>query len=129
MRRLALGLVPLALAVVVAVALDAFGPGGTPPVSGTSAPPSPVVGIVIRIDSAGLAQVRGFRLRTADGVVLDFTLGTLEDPTEFAPGHLAEHLATSLPIRVFYRSQDDRLVVYRLEDAAEASPAASPVGT
>ena len=45
-------------------------------------------------------------------------VGTLENGVEFPPGHLAEHLASSSPLRVFFRPEGDRLVVYRLEDAS-----------
>jgi hypothetical protein len=40
----------------------------------------------------------------------------LENPTEFPPGHLAEHLASSEPIRAYFREADGKRVVYRLED-------------
>ncbi len=44
-------------------------------------------------------------------------IGTLENGDEFPPGHLAEHLAAAAPILVYFRVQDGKLVVYRLEDA------------
>lgn len=80
-------------------------------------PDSPVAGIIASIDSAGLDQVRGFRLRTADGQVLPFVIGILENGAEFPPGHLAEHFATASPILVYFRAQGGQLVVYRIEDA------------
>jgi len=82
-----------------------------------SPPSSPVDGVVLSVDAAGLADVRGFNLRTAVGQTLTFRLGPLENPTEFAPGHLAEHQATLVPVRVSFRVVDGALVVYRLEDA------------
>jgi hypothetical protein len=87
-----------------------------------SPPPSVAEGIVISIDSTGLTSVHGFSLRTADGATLEFRLGDLDNPTRFAPGHLAEHQASSSPIRVFFRFENAERVVYRLEDVV-ASPA------
>jgi len=85
--------------------------------------PSPVEGIVRSVDSAGLGDVRGFVLLTADGDSLEFTLGRLDDPTAFAPGHLAEHQASSMPIRVYFRQDDaGEYVVYHLEDALPVAP-------
>ncbi|HXG39926.1 MAG TPA: hypothetical protein VNJ28_03195, partial [Candidatus Limnocylindrales bacterium] len=65
----------------------------------------------------GLADVRGFTLRLADGRTLDFVLGPLENATEFPPAHLHEHVG-GVPVRVFFRADDGALVAYRLEDAA-----------
>jgi hypothetical protein len=84
----------------------------------SSVAPSPVVGVIVDIDSAGLADVRGFSLRTSDQTVITFRLGVLENAIEFPPGHLAEHQATAEPIRVFFRAETDGLVVYRIEDAS-----------
>ncbi len=79
-------------------------------------PASPVTGILVKIDSSGLAAVAGFDLRLDDGRVLSFRIGTLENGDVFPPGHLAEHLATSAPVRVYFRVSGTELVVYRLED-------------
>ena len=70
-------------------------------------------------DAAGLDDIRGFDLRpTGSPFAFSFVLGILENPTEFPPGHLAEHQATSSPVRVYFRREaDGRHVVYRLEDA------------
>ncbi|MCI0344209.1 MAG: hypothetical protein L0221_02035 [Chloroflexi bacterium] len=82
---------------------------------------SPVEGVVIAVDSAGLGDVRGFTLRpTSVPFAFSFVIGTLENAAEFSPGHLAEHQATSEPVRVYFRRTDDgEHVVYRLEDASE----------
>ena len=85
---------------------------------------SPVEGIVVSVDAGGLTDVRGFVLRVSGGFAFDFVLGPLENPTQFPPGHLAEHLATSQPVRVYFLMQGGERVVYRLEDAAP-SPAPS----
>lgn len=77
-----------------------------------------VVGVVVGVDSRGLADVRGFTLRLAtSGALLDFDLRVLEDRTEFPPGHLAEHQATATPIRVWYRDDGSTHLAIRLEDA------------
>jgi hypothetical protein len=118
------GIAALALAVGVLLVLSRLGACACTPVSQTPSIPSSVEGVLVAVDSAGLNDVRGFDLRTTDGRTLRFKLGQLENPTEFPPGHLAEHLANSSPVRVsFYESNRD-LVAYRLEDA-EQSPAPS----
>ena len=84
-------------------------------------PASPVDGVVIGVDAQSLGDVRGFTLRTMDGLTLTLTLGTLENATAFSPSHLSEHQATSEPIRVWFRVEAGQSVVYRLEDATPAS--------
>ncbi len=86
----------------------------------TPFPTSPTVGVVIAVDSSGLADVRGFTLRPSEGGGLSFgfKLGPLENATEFSPSHLAEHMASSEPIRVYFRTENGEHLVYRLEDAA-----------
>lgn len=86
---------------------------------GPTLPPSPVVGVVVSVDSAGLGQVRGFELRVSGGMTHAFVLGPLENATEFPPGHLAEHQASSEMVRAFYRMVDGVPTVYRLEDAPQ----------
>jgi hypothetical protein len=86
-------------------------------------PPSPVIGVVVAVDSPSLGQVNAFALQLPDGEAFDFEMGQLENPTEFSPSHLSEHMATSAPIRVFYRLEGDTPVVYRLEDAPAGTPA------
>ena len=82
------------------------------------APPDMAVveGVIVAVDSAGLADVRGFTLREAGGQTIEFALGELENPTEFPPGHLAEHQATAEPVRVLYRMEGDERYAVRLED-------------
>jgi hypothetical protein len=80
-------------------------------------PESPIVGLVTAIDSAGLDHVKGFTLRASNGEDLKFVLGTLENAADFAPGHLAEHMAASDPVLVYFRPENGALVVYRLDDA------------
>ena len=95
----------------------AWMPNRTP--DGTPFPSSPAVGVVIAVDSTGLSQVTGFTLREGTGgFAFSFKLGPLENATEFSPSHLAEHMASSEPIRVYFRTEDGEHVVYRLEDAS-----------
>ena len=102
----------VALVVTVGLLVGSCAPASTSPPS----PTSPVVGVVISVDSAGLNDVHGFELRTAAGLTLKFEIGVLENATEFPPGHLKEHIATSSAVRVFFHVDGPRLVVYRLED-------------
>ncbi len=76
-----------------------------------------VEGVIVAVDSAGLADVRGFTLRRVGGEILEFRLGELENASEFPPGHLAEHQATAEPVRVFYRSEGGDRFAVRLEDS------------
>ena len=102
------------IVVVIAVAAAVFGGTARDP----EAPQGEdAVGIVSSIDSEGLTNVRGFTLLTPDGRELEFAVGTLENGAEFPPGHLAEHQALASPIRVWYRTDGDALVAFRLEDA------------
>ena len=91
---------------------------------------SPVEGVPIDIEAEGFTEVTAFTLRTDDGQQLRFEIGPLENPTEFPPTHLAEHLAGSTRIVVFFRPQGSEQVAYRMEDApahgASPSPSASP---
>lgn len=87
--------------------LDPDGPSATDAVEGA----------IVSVDSAGLGDVRGFTLRQPGGETLEFRLGELENPTEFPPGHLAEHQATAQPVRVWYRVEGAERFAVRLEDA------------
>lgn len=118
----------LIAAVVAVVAIVALAPdAGIDPDETPSLPASPVDGVVIAVDSAGLGQVTGFTLRIKSGWAFAFRLGSLENSTEFSPSHLAEHQATSSPVRAFYRLEGGAPVVDRLEDAPPEvnSPAAT----
>lgn len=97
-------------------------PGSSGGAAGASqpVPASPAQGVVLHVDSAGLGQVTDFTLLTGGRQIL-FTMGKLEDPLDFPAAHLAEHVASSEPVRVYFRVEGPALVVYRLEDAS-ASP-------
>ena len=110
---LSIGLGTIGILVLLGIAqlIEGRPPAPTPDVS------SPVDGVVVSVDASSLSDVRGFVIRTPGGFAFEFALGKLENPTEFPPGHLAEHQATSEPIRAFFRIEGGRRVVYRLEDA------------
>jgi hypothetical protein len=76
-----------------------------------------MTGVVVAVDSHGLADVRGFTLRLAGGELVDFSLRALGNAAEFAPGHLAEHQATAQPVRVWWRMDGAERLAIRLEDA------------
>jgi hypothetical protein len=92
-------------------------PGTSGPAASDIPVTSPIEGVVIRLQSEGLTKVIGFRLRTDAGREVDLAMGKLENGVEFPPGHLAEHMAATTRIRVFFRDEAGARVVYRLEDA------------
>ena len=111
--------------VILALVASAVGGCGAIDVATTTAPPpgslaplvSPVTGVLTHIDSQGLSKVTGFVLRTPDGRETTFEIGILENGDQFPPGHLAEHMANTSPVKVWFRDDGaGRLVVYRLED-------------
>jgi hypothetical protein len=116
MDRTTRNLFALALVLVIAVTGGAaILLGGS---SGRGSSDAPTLdGVIVGVDSAGLDQVRGFSLRTMDGTTVEFTIGTLEDPTAFPPGHLVEHQATAQAVRVWYRTEGSNRVAIRLADA------------
>ena len=89
---------------------------------GCSAAGKTAAGVVLAIDATG-GQVTSFTLRTTDGQVIPFAVGTLEtDGAAFPASHLAVHAATLGPIAVAYREEGGRNVVYRMVDAPWAQP-------
>ena len=83
---------------------------------------STAAGVVIALDASG-GQVTSFTLRTTDGQVMLFAIGTLDtDGAAFPASHLAVHAATLGPIAVAYRVEGGRNVVYRMVDAPWARP-------
>ena len=125
----------IALAALVVVALAGCVPGDAASTHDHSASPapgspgaltSPVEGVPIDIEAEGFTKVTAFTLRTDDGQQLRFVMGQLENPTEFPPGHLAEHLAGSTRIVVYFRPEGSDEVAYRLEDAPTHAASPSP---
>jgi len=124
-RRLAGGL-------LIILATAAVGCTNQPSAAASPDVTSPTAGIIVAVDATSISDVRGFTLRTPTGGVVEFKLGLLENPTAFPPGHLAEHLATSAPVVVYFRVANGERVVYRVEDALPSpSPdaAGSPAAT
>lgn len=76
-------------------------------------------GIVIDIDTLGVGRVQGFTLRTRDGAELDFAIdgGTDMAGGGWPPDHLQEHRATATGVAVVYRTDGERRIVTRLDDA------------
>jgi hypothetical protein len=113
----------LALLFAIVIAVTAFAAlllSETRPPTDPNAPPgtTAVVGVVVGVDSQDLGDVRGFTLReTGTGALLEFDLQALENGSEFAPGHLAEHQATAEPVRVWYRDDGSRHLAIRVEDS------------
>ena len=74
-------------------------------------------GLVVAVQAMSLTSVQGFSIRTQDGRTVDFRVGTLENGTQFPPGHLAEHKVSLVPIRVTYVQESGDPVAVRIEDA------------
>jgi hypothetical protein len=112
-RAVRLLLLAVAAAALAVVGVVVAGGMGTSP-----RPDAPTVdGIVVGVDATGLANVTAFRLLTDDGRTLQFGLRSLRDPVQFPPGHLAEHVANSVRVRVWYRDDGGQLEALWLEDA------------
>jgi hypothetical protein len=76
-----------------------------------------MTGVVVRVDTVSLTDVRSFDLRTSDGRVFTFQIGQLDlTPPGFNAQHLTVHAATSQPVVVTYEKRDDELVAVRLVD-------------
>ena len=113
----------IVIGAILAFAFIGFRGKPTDPISSPGPlPASPVIGVVVAVDAPSLGQVDAFALQLPNGQAFDFDMGTLENPTDFSPSHLSEHMATSAPIRVFFRLENGNAVVYRIEDAPGPSP-------
>lgn len=73
-------------------------------------------GVVVKVDSEGLTDVRSFTIRTDDGTVLVFRVDRLEAGS-LPVGHLTEHAATGAPVRVTFVVEDGELVAVSYADA------------
>jgi len=87
---------------------------------------SPVRGIVLHVESPSQGTVTDFTLLTDDDRQLTFRVGVLENAAAFPAAHLAEHMAASLPVLVFFQVDGSDLVVYRLEDGPPTTVSPSP---
>ena len=104
--------------VVVLTGAAAFLLGGSSLIDpGAPADATAVDGVIVAVRSEGLDRVNGFDLRTLDQGTIAFTVGDLENGTEFPPGHLVEHQSTAQPVRVWFRTEGGDRVAIRLEDA------------
>jgi hypothetical protein len=111
-----------AIIIATAVAALLLGDPGT---NGTIPPDAQqMTGVVVAIDSAGLGDVRSFVLRRPGGELVEFSLREFGSGSQFPPGHLAEHQATSQPITVTFRMDGDEHLALSLEDAPRASASA-----
>jgi hypothetical protein len=79
-----------------------------------------VVGVIVRVDSEGLTDVRGFGLRTDADADMQFSLERLQNGAEFAPGHLVEHQASSQPVVVWFESDGGINYALWLADAEQS---------
>jgi hypothetical protein len=76
--------------------------------------------VVISVDGPSAAQVDRFNLRTNEGEVMQFIVGTLEVYDGGLPApHLREHLVSGEAIDVLYRQQNGQNVAVKYTDAAE----------
>jgi hypothetical protein len=114
-RRL-FAVVLVALVVVVGGAAI-FLSGSTMPDDEPPAGATMVVGVIVGVEAASLADVRSFDLRLKDGTIRTFLLDELENADRFPPGHLGEHQVTAEPVRVWFRSTPAGDQAIRLEDA------------
>lgn len=115
-RALFAALFALVVGVTAGAAILLSEPSTTDP----DAPPgtTAMTGVVVAVDSQGLGDVRGFRLRRDGGELIDLDLRALESGSAFPPGHLAEHQATATPIRVWVREEGGVLLAIRVEDVS-----------
>lgn len=74
-------------------------------------------GLVTDVRQSSLTSVEGFRLRTVDDRVVEFSTRTTRFDVAFPVQHLGEHLALAQPITVTYRVIDGRNEVVKLADA------------
>jgi hypothetical protein len=131
------GIAAVLLAGALAVSVGACSPGATPTPAPTaaptdspapsdtgsaapaasSAPDSPVAGVVTAVDTDAAGNVKGFTLKTNDGDTITFVLGQLDNTSDFPASSLQDHETSATPIFVFFNSQNGQLVVYHLEDA------------
>src|SRR5262245_11333874 len=65
-------------------------------------------GLVVDVQQSSLTSVEGFRLRTQDGRVVEFSTTDTKFDRAFPVQHLGEHLALAQPITVTYRIVDGR---------------------
>ena len=77
--------------------------------------------MVIDVDGPDAATVESFLLNTDEGLVLDFTVDTLDVTNGGLPApHLRDHLISGEPITVTYRiDEEGQNVALRYTDASQ----------
>ncbi len=91
--------------------------GGSTRTQGPPADAISIDGVVVGVRSVALDQVTGFSVRTTDDGTIDFVMGELDNGNQFPPGHLVEHQAAAIPVRIWFRTVDGENLAVRLEDA------------
>lgn len=73
--------------------------------------------MVISANGPDATDVDSFSLRTNDGRIIDFVVGTLDLAGGGLPApHLREHLVSGIPIAVDYREENGQNVAIRYVD-------------
>ena len=94
---------------------------------GPAATPQTITGIVISADGPNAADVQRFSLRTSDGQVINFTVGTLDVSNGLPAPHLREHMVNGEPITVTYHLENGASIATRYVDATPSeAPSATP---
>lgn len=106
-RLVLLGIIAVVAVAVVIVIATAFGGPGR----------KVETGVVIAVQATRLDAVQGFTILTADGRTVEFRIVQLENAATFAPGHLGEHKANLVPVRVTYIDRDGAHEAVLIEDA------------
>jgi hypothetical protein len=87
-------------------------------------------GVVVAIDQASITDVRGFSLRTSEGVTSAFRVDPARlAPDSFVPGHLREHRALATPVCVTFRSIESPAVALDLQDGPDPGSPSGPTPT
>jgi hypothetical protein len=73
--------------------------------------------LLVLLGAAILVVLLDVAATMVDGRTIDFRMGNIENAAPFAPGHLAEHKVSLVPVRVTYVQEADGPVAVRLEDA------------
>ena len=83
-------------------------------------------GVVVAVDSTSLTNVTAFTIRESGGRTRRFVMGALQNPTEFPPGHLVEHIASGVPVVVTWRDEGGVATAIRIVDGPIPSRDATP---
>ena len=112
--------------IAVALAVSSLCAGCSDLASATPTPLS-TVGLVIAVTGPDAATVDTFTLRTNQGQIIDFTVGTLDLTNGGLPApHLRTHQVTGTPTLVYYIVQDGNDVAIKYYDADALPSDATP---